>query len=294
MLHDLCGFNWSVATMQYDDLWRRHRAVLHTVLNKATFMQYRGTLERYSRTLLVRLHHSPEKFLEHSRHILGAIILGLTYGIKVRPEHDPFVETSEIAATIIGEVSSPGAFYVDVLPILKYVPAWFPGAGFQHKAKQLNQYLQDMIHIPFNQVKASMKAGKATPSVVSNFLEDLETRQDVENFEEEEEILRYIGGVMYLGGIDTTESTVQSFFLAMILYPDVQKAAQRELDKVIGSKSLPSFEDRPNLPYIEAVVKETLRWHPVAPCGFPHRLKEDDIIGEYFVPKGTVVMGNIW
>lgn len=80
----------------------------------------------------------------------------------------------------------------------------------------------------------------------------------------------------------------------MILYPEVQKAAQRELDNVIGPKALPSFQDRDNLPYIEAVVKETLRWHPVAPCGFPHLLKEDDVVGDYFIPKGTVVMGNIW
>lgn len=53
----------------------------------------------------------------------------------------------------------------------------------------------------------------------------------------------------------------------MTLYPEVQKTAQAELDAVIGSDRLPSFSDRPQLPYLEAVLKEVLRWNPVAPMG---------------------------
>lgn len=82
--------------------------------------------------------------------------------------------------------------------------------------------------------------------------------------------------------------------MAMLLFPDTQKKAQEELKKVLGENTFPSFSDRKNLPYLEALIKEALRWHPVAPTAFPHMLKEDDIIGEYFVPKGTIVMGNAW
>lgn len=51
----------------------------------------------------------------------------------------------------------------------------------------------------------------------------------------------------------------------MALYPDVRKRAQSELDAVVGSQRLPEFSDRPSLPYINALVKETLRWHLVSP-----------------------------
>lgn len=51
----------------------------------------------------------------------------------------------------------------------------------------------------------------------------------------------------------------------MILYPDVQKKAQQEIDKVVGTDSLPSFVDRDRLPYIEAILQEVLRWNPAAP-----------------------------
>ena len=58
-----------------------------------------------------------------------------------------------------------------------------------------------------------------------------------------------------------------SVFLALTLYPDVQKRAQRELDSVLGRDRLPTFEDRPRLPYIDAMCKEILRWRMVTPVG---------------------------
>ena len=53
----------------------------------------------------------------------------------------------------------------------------------------------------------------------------------------------------------------------MLLNPDVQVRAQAEIDSVVGIARLPVFEDRPSLPYIEAVLRETLRWHPTVPLG---------------------------
>jgi len=57
------------------------------------------------------------------------------------------------------------------------------------------------------------------------------------------------------------------FFVAMLLYPDIQQKARDELDSVIGRDRLPTFEDRPRLPFIDAVCKEILRWRPVTPLG---------------------------
>ena len=58
---------------------------------------------------------------------------------------------------------------------------------------------------------------------------------------------------------------MQALFLAMALYPEVQKKAQAEIDAVVGSHRLPDFEDRPSLPYINAIVKELMRWNLVLP-----------------------------
>ena len=60
---------------------------------------------------------------------------------------------------------------------------------------------------------------------------------------------------------------MQALFLAMALYPEVQKKAQAEIDSVVGQNRLPTFKDRPSLPYINAIVKESMRWHVPAPLG---------------------------
>lgn len=80
----------------------------------------------------------------------------------------------------------------------------------------------------------------------------------------------------------------------MILFPDVQKKAQEEIDRVVGTNRLPTIADRLALPYIEAVVKEVLRWHPVAPMALPHTSTEEDVIDGYSIPKGSILLANVW
>ena len=98
----------------------------------------------------------------------------------------------------------------------------------------------------------------------------------------------------------------------MTLFPEAQKRAQAEIDFVIGNARLPLHDDRPNLPYVDALVKEVFRWNLVTPLGtsvslhmfvwkglkrilaVPHRLIEDDIYEGYLFPKGTIVIANVW
>jgi hypothetical protein len=64
-----------------------------------------------------------------------------------------------------------------------------------------------------------------------------------------------------------TVNTIMVFFVAMLLFPDVQKNAQDEIDSVIGPDRLPAMEDRPRLPYVGRLIQELLRWHPILPIG---------------------------
>ena len=80
----------------------------------------------------------------------------------------------------------------------------------------------------------------------------------------------------------------------MALFPDVQRKAQEEIERVVGQNRLPNMADRINLPYVNAVVKEVLRWHPVAPMGLPHMSTVDDNYNNYFIPKGSIILPNIW
>jgi cytochrome P450 len=74
----------------------------------------------------------------------------------------------------------------------------------------------------------------------------------------------------------------------------MQRKAQEEIDRVLGPGRLPTVADRGNLPYVDAVVKEVLRWHPVAPMGIPHMSVDDDTWEGFYIPKGSLIMPNIW
>ena len=108
-----------------------------------------------------------------------------------------------------------------------------------------------------------------------------------------------------------TVSTLSSFILFMVKYPEVQKRAQEEVDRVIGSDRLASFSDRESLPYIDAVVAEVLRLRPPVSVGrssisnkklseltkrspVTREAGQDDIHNGYLVEKGTVILVNFW
>jgi len=85
-----------------------------------------------------------------------------------------------------------------------------------------------------------------------------------------------------------------AFFLAMLLFPEVQEKAQAQIDAVIGRDRVPTIEDRPSLTYIDAILRETLRWNPVLPLSIPTTTIESDVYQGYYIPKGAIIMTNLW
>jgi len=80
----------------------------------------------------------------------------------------------------------------------------------------------------------------------------------------------------------------------MALNPEIQRKAQDEIDSVVGIQRLPKISDRNSLPYLEAIIKEVLRWASVSPIALPHATREDDQVLGYKIPKGCVVVANLW
>lgn len=108
-----------------------------------------------------------------------------------------------------------------------------------------------------------------------------------------------------------TASALLSFFLIMARHPDIQQKAQAEVDAVIGDRP-PTFSNRQNMPYVEAVLKEVHRWSPVLPIGntfqlavrkcseadesqaLPHQVRSEDVYAGYRIPAGSTVLPNTW
>lgn len=99
---------------------------------------------------------------------------------------------------------------------------------------------------------------------------------------------------MISAGIDTAVIIVEWAMAELIKNPRVQQKAQEELDRVVGHERVMTEMDFSNLPYLQAVAKESLRLHPPAPLMLPHRAKTNVKIGGYDIPKGSTVHVNVW
>ncbi|KZT25794.1 cytochrome P450 [Neolentinus lepideus HHB14362 ss-1] len=82
--------------------------------------------------------------------------------------------------------------------------------------------------------------------------------------------------------------------MAMALCPEKQWKAQEEIDALLGGDHLPTVADRDKLPYVSAIIKETMRWHPTLPLSLARQTDKDDVYEGYFIPRGTMVMPNVW
>nr|XP_054766000.1 cytochrome P450 2J2-like [Lytechinus pictus] len=95
-------------------------------------------------------------------------------------------------------------------------------------------------------------------------------------------------------GTDTTAVTTSWGILYLASHPDVQKKVQEELDAIIGHGRQPNIDDRANLPYCDATLMEIMRIRPVGPIALPHMTSADVTLGSYNIPKGTIVIPNLW
>lgn len=83
----------------------------------------------------------------------GGIILTITHGYTVEDGADPYVDIADKVLDEFAQATTPGAFLVDALPVLRYVPSWVPGAHFKKLASQWRENLTQMVEKPFELVK---------------------------------------------------------------------------------------------------------------------------------------------
>ncbi|KAG2051336.1 cytochrome P450 [Suillus hirtellus] len=286
---ELIGWKNVMTLLPYGDELRRHRKNFHSVIGtRVAVAIYSQVEEVETHRFLKRVLAKPDQLQAHVRHTAGAVILRISHGYEVKENDDPFVDLAERVLDQWSRATAPGAFLADVVPFLIKVPEWFPGAGFKRLARKWHDNLEELVCAPYNFVVDQMAAGTAPESFTSNLLKGGRLSA------EDEHTVKWSAAALYAGGSDTTVSTINAFFLAMTLFPDVQKKAQAEIDAVIGPDRLPSFADQDTLPYIGALVKEALRWHSVIPTGFAHCVSKDDIHDGYYIPKGSMIMTNIW
>ncbi|KAA1476662.1 cytochrome P450 [Dentipellis sp. KUC8613] len=276
---ELTGWDFNTGLIPYSEKWRARRRLLHATLHEKAAQRYRPLQRAKVHELLCGLHSSPEKFESHISRLAGTIAIAVAYGdIGGKRQIDEFIHQAREAAETLSKTMWPHSITLNALPFLRHFPGWLPGFGFQGLARRCRKLITDMQNVPWAVVERAM------PSMASKMMENLEK---IKIGPDSLQAAKDACAITFAAGADTTSSAMTTAVLCLLRNPEIQLRAQQEIDEVVGHHCLPSYEDRSSLPYVDAIHREVLRWHPVLPLSVARAALEDDIYNGYFIPKGT-------
>ncbi|KAG2031493.1 cytochrome P450 [Suillus americanus] len=287
--NELAGLDFNTGLLPYGETLRQHRKIFHQVLRAEVSVLYHEMYSRYANELAINLLDATSdlRLLEHTRTYTASLIMAVTYGHLADGHEESFLTRAhELFDIAVSVVTPERAAMFTAFPFLEKLPFWCFGGAFSLMGRS-RELSQQLLNEPFSEVKAQMANGTDSRSLVADFLSQAHDDAD-------EDAMKDVALTGYMAGIDTTTSALQVFLMAMVLHPEVQARARTEIDQAVRHDKMPCLDDRALLPYLDAILREVLRWYPIAPLGIPHATSNDDVYGGYFIPKGAIVMVNQW
>ncbi|KAG6844546.1 hypothetical protein H0H87_006030 [Tephrocybe sp. NHM501043] len=259
------------------------------------------SLHRFEAMLTMqRILENPEGWYHHIDRFATSIIISAMFGVRFTTGQEEamkqIIEVSTIASfqapkklrefqlnDEFGLSISNAASIINIFPFLDYIPGPMPwrkrGAEFRRK--------EEILYANF--AKEAIEGKNSHFDTWAQYFGGKDN-----NYGDHRELLN----LFCIAAAHSTATSLQTFVLACMCHPEWIKTAQAQLDEVVGKDRLPNFSDREKMPYIEAVCREALRWRPAARFAIPHKATEDDVIEyngeEYFIPKGSTIMGVPW
>ena len=292
---------WDIASIlvqPYGKEWLIRRRLLHSALTPRALDNYKPLQQAESSRLCYQLLEGAHEWEALFDRLASSIVFAVSYGHRVDSAQSPVIKQRLEFMQYASSLNVPGAYLVESFPMLKYLPDWIAPWKAEIKRHgrleaEANIRLVRVVRQDIESVKLSPGAEPLFNSLTKQLLETRDS--DPKSFPLTERDFSYIPASLFGAGSDTTSSTLCSAMLAIVTNPTVLEIAQAELDAVVGPHRLPTFEDIPSLPYLRALCKEVLRWRPVAVLGgTPHACSEDDYYRGYYIPRGTVMLGNSW
>jgi cytochrome P450 len=263
MLHEFVSGTGNLATNPVNKYWKNARRFAQAMLSNNSLQNWDDLQINEASRLTWDLLQNPDNYQYLFERYSTVIAITTMYGktISGTPREAEDVEAIMAINRTLERTGAPGAYLVDLLPALRYLPKFL--APFKREGERLHKYeysyFNGLLHAAERR-HDSEKPGSARS--FSEFYFDNKDYWDMTEFE-----ITYCLGTLFEGSSGTTSAGMMSFCLAMYHHPEWQAKVQQELDEVVGNERLPSFDDWPKLPMVRAAMKETLRWRPVVPGG---------------------------
>ncbi|KAM9839467.1 cytochrome P450 2F2-like [Aulostomus maculatus] len=213
------------------------------------------------------------------------IICQVLFGVRFDYDEDfikvvvqCFKENSKIA-------NGPWAVLYDSFPLIRNLPLPFI------QAFRNIETCKKLVTHQITQHKETRVPGQPR-DFLDCYLDELDKRSCDETSFSEARLTMFVLD-LHFAGTDTTSNTLLTGFLYFMTHPHVQERCQREVDRVLGNKERASFDDRHNMPYIQAVIHEIQRIANTVPLSVPHCTTTDTQLAGYSLPRGTVIIQNL-
>ncbi|CAH8257208.1 unnamed protein product [Arabidopsis lyrata] len=285
------SYNYSsMVSAPYSEHWRNLRRIgAVEIFSNHRLNSFSSIRRDEARRLIVRL--SQNSSLEFTKVEMNSMLSNLAFNNIIRmvtgkcyygdgAEDD--AEAKRVRQLIAEAMSCFGAGHAaDHLPVLRWI------TGFERRVKEISGRLDEFFHGLVDEKRAA----KEKENTMIDHLLSLQESQP-EYYTD-----HTIKGTMLsliLAGTNTSAVTLEWALASLLNHPEVLKKARDEIDNKIGLDGLLEESDVPNLPYLQNIVSEMLRLYPAGPLSVPHVASEDCKVGGYDMPRGTMLLVNVW
>ncbi|XP_047222673.1 cytochrome P450 2U1 isoform X1 [Girardinichthys multiradiatus] len=283
----------------YGPVWRKQRKFCHATLRN--FGLGRLSLEpciqqgvASVKAELLRLNEErggsgvdPSKLISNA---VSNVICSLILGQRFHHEDPEFRTILDLMSRGLEICINSSAVLINIFPLLYYLPF-----GVFKELRQVERDITVFLKKIIGNHGETLDPDNPR-DLTDMYLMEMLTQQAAgeEGSSFTEDYLFYIIGDLFIAGTDTTTNSVLWVLLYMVLYPDIQDQVQAEIDTVVGRQRPPSLTDRGRLPFTEAAIMEVQRLTAVVPLSIPHMASETTEFRGYTIPKGTVIMPNLY
>lgn len=258
----------------------RQRKFANIIMRESEKAMFHRYPELEAKRMLVELMDEPDRYNHALESFISRVTCRLAWGHSEASD-----ELKQRARELLIGVSPTGALG-NKLPFLMALPDWLSPAKAWERRRARTE--RDWFQTMQSQVQKEVDNKTAPPSWMKLFLDGRSKwgfKSDLEG--------AYAVGMHGIAGALTIAAPMQTFCLAMTYYPQYLPMLHEELDRVCGDRP-PVSEDRPNLPFLRAIIRECIRWRPPVPTGIPHYLIQDDEYNGYHIPKGSTMHPLEW
>lgn len=278
------GGGCSISLGDYTEVWRSHRHLVHSALQRCCQKSLHKVIERHALRLRQVLLNYKETAVDLSEDFTVAasnVITTLAFGKEYDKHSSELQQLHSCLNEIVALWGSPWISALDSFPLLRKLP----NAVFSRLLKEVVRR-DDIIQKHLNGYKSlEIKSEDAITGSLLLGLEDNAMLTDTHVHMATVDLL--------IGGTETTAAWLNWTIAFLLHRPEVQTRVYEELCTVLDGE-YPKYSDKQRLPVLSALINEVLRLRPVAPLAVPHRAIRDSSIAGYFIPKNTVIIPNLF